>query len=85
MTNTVLEKVIKTLGEPHQLMKTAEECSELAKECLKMNYENIIEEAADVTIMIEQLRLMTFWNEDKFQKILRYKINRLNTKLKEIN
>lgn len=84
MTNTVLEKAVKTLGEAHQLMKTAEECSELAKECLKMNYENIIEEAADVTIMIEQLRLMSFWDEEKFQKILRYKINRLNIRLKEI-
>lgn len=74
----VLKRAIKYYGEEHQLMKVAEECNELAKECLKNKVKNIIEEAADVTIMIEQLRLMSFWNEELFQKEIRYKVNRLN-------
>lgn len=81
----VFKDAIKYFGEQQQLIKTSEECSELIKACLKNDIENIIEEVADVTIMVEQLRLMSFWNEDKFQKILRYKINRLNSRIKERN
>lgn len=77
----ILKRAIKHYGQKHQLNKTAEECTELAKECLKNKSRNIIEEAADVTIMIEQLRLMDFWNEELFQKEILRKVNRLNERI----
>lgn len=57
-------QIAKNYGIAPQLRMLAEECSELAKEALKAirskgaNKEALIEEIADVEIMIEQIRLL---------------------------
>ena len=62
MVNPVLKRALHTWGEQAQMMMVVEEMSELKKEILKNvnrgkdNLAEIIEETADVEIMLEQLK-----------------------------
>ena len=62
MINPVLKRALKTWGEQAQMLMAVEEMSELIKEILKNvnrrknNIDAIIEETADVEIMLEQLK-----------------------------
>lgn len=62
MVNPVLKRALQTWGEQAQMMMVVEEMSELMKEILKNinrkknNIAEIIEETADVEIMLEQLK-----------------------------
>ena len=62
MVNPVLKRALHTRGEQAQMMMVVEEMSELMKEILKNvnrgkdNLAEIIEETADVEIMLEQLK-----------------------------
>ncbi|MBR1949025.1 MAG: hypothetical protein IKA30_04465 [Alphaproteobacteria bacterium] len=62
MVNPVLKRALETWGEEAQMLMVVEEMSELMKEVLKNinrkknNIDEIIEETADVEIMLEQLK-----------------------------
>jgi NTP pyrophosphatase (non-canonical NTP hydrolase) len=62
MVNPVLKRALETWGEQAQMLMVVEEMSELMKEILKNinrkknNIDEIIEETADVEIMLEQLK-----------------------------
>lgn len=62
MVNPVLKRALATWGEEAQMLMVVEEMSELMKEILKNinrkknNIAEIIEETADVEIMLEQLK-----------------------------
>lgn len=62
MVNPVLKRALKTWGEEAQMLMVVEEMSELMKEILKNinrkkdNIAQIVEEPADVEIMLEQLK-----------------------------
>ena len=62
MVNPVLKRALETWGEQAQMLMVVEEMSELMKEVLKNinrkknNIDAIIEETADVEIMLEQLK-----------------------------
>lgn len=62
MVNPVLKRALQTWGEQPQMMMVVEEMAELMKEILKNinrkkdNIPEIIEETADVEIMLEQLK-----------------------------
>lgn len=62
MVNPVLKRALETWGEEAQMLMVVEEMSELMKEVLKNinrkknNIAEIIEETADVEIMLEQLK-----------------------------
>lgn len=62
MTHPVLKRALNTWGEKAQMLMVVEEMSELIKEILKNvsrgkdNISELIEEAADVEIMLEQLK-----------------------------
>lgn len=65
----VYEKALQTWGARNQIMMAIEEMSELTKELCKHfrgreNMEEIADEIADVTIMLEQLRLIFGLNEE---------------------
>ena len=59
---TIYERAVKTWGKEPQMLQVIEEMSELTKEILKNvnrkknNIDELIEEAADVEIMLEQLK-----------------------------
>lgn len=62
MVNPVLKRALETWGEEAQMLMVVEEMSELMKEILKNinrkkdNIAQIVEETADVEIMLEQLK-----------------------------
>jgi len=72
------EEIISYYGAGRQIFKAIEELAELAKELVKMedqDTDNITEEIADVTIMLEQLRLIFDCNED-VKEVMHRKISR---------
>lgn len=79
-------KLIKQNGEKYQCVVASEEMSELQKELSKFirgkgNRQNIIEEIADVEIMLEQLRIIFRLNEDEIQLAKNGKLHRLRKKI----
>lgn len=71
-----LDKIFSFYGYNHQANKLVEECAELVLAIAKDDTENMIEEMADVTILIEQF-VEHFANyKEKFEKIREHKINR---------
>ena len=93
------QRALKRFGIGTQTLLLAEECAELTKACSKMfriscgkpgkerlekARENIIEEMADVRIMIEQMR--NGWNisEDEIQEAKEFKLQRLSRTMEAI-
>lgn len=81
----VYEKALQTWGAQAQIMMAIEEMSELTKELCKhgrgrFNVEDIADEIADVTIMMEQLRLIFGVNDDVCAH-MDYKVLRLQSRL----
>lgn len=80
----IYQKAIDTFGEENQINKTIEECAELilALSHHKLNrcFDNdVIEEMADVEIMLEQMKLIFCNSDDKiYNSIKARKLNRLN-------
>jgi len=83
-----LNSVIKTFGTPNQIDMVREECLELllalqrlkrGKEELNEIKTNIIDEVADVLIVINQARLI--FGKKEVDERIEYKINRLKSKL----
>ena len=79
MIDPVLKRALKTWGEQPQMLMVVEEMSELMKEILKNisrkkdNIDAIIEETADVEIMLEQLKE----NYNIWSKVENYKANKI--------
>lgn len=83
----IYERAVKVWGKDAQMLQVIEEMSELTKELLKNvnrkknNISEIIEETADVEIMLEQLKccynIAQEVKEYKAQKLLKIE-NRLN-------
>jgi len=74
---TYLKAILKW-GVRNQMLKTIEECSELQKALAKSilnpnpkNEEQIKEELADVQIMLNQMRIMYPFEEEKKKKLKR--------------
>ena len=90
--NDQLEEIIKYFGKEKQIIKCVEELSELQKELCKSvngkgNLDNIIEEIADVEIMLKQLKIILKIGardvlKEKNKKIKRT-LNYINEKSKE--
>lgn len=83
----VLRKAIETYGAEHQQLIAIEEMSELQKELCKQyrgfeNREHIIEEIADVEIMLEQL-VMLFHCRFEVNEVRYAKVERLRQRIIE--
>ncbi len=84
----VLYKAIKTYGFNAQLDMCIEEMSELTKEICKKkrgkdNRMEIIEEMADVYIMLEQLKFICDVSHEEIQEAAKLKVERLSRRLEE--
>ena len=84
----VYRKAVERFGPPNQMIKAIEEMSELTKVLAKIlvmggevSLDELIEEVADVTIMMEQLRLMYNIN-DEVCEMMDGKIRRLEGRVK---
>lgn len=83
----LLKHVITTQGTYLQTMVAIEEMSELTKELSKAirgfdNHNEIVEELADVMIMLEQLTIMYQVNELELNEMMMVKLNRLEERIK---
>ena len=90
MNNELMERVCKTAigkwGSRLQLIVAVEEMSELTKEICKFNrgkadISAIAEEIADVSIMLEQLKII-FGCGDEVEEYIDYKIKRLSERMR---
>ena len=82
----VLEKAILTYGRECQLNIAIEEMSELTKEICKYkrrneNQSEIIEEMADVYIMLEQMKMIFGISEQQMNEQIDFKVARLKGRL----
>lgn len=83
----VLEQAILTYGRESQLNIAIEEMSELTKEICKYKRRNenqaeIIEEMADVYIMLEQMKMIFGISEQQINEQIDFKVARLEGRLK---
>lgn len=81
-----LQSAITTFGKANQEIVAIEELSELQKEITKhlrgqFNRANLVEEMADVEIILDQLRLMFDIRLDETEDIKRYKTKRLKERI----
>lgn len=92
----IIEKAIRHYGRQHQQIKAAEELGELQTAILKgldgrLDFNNLMEEIADVEIVLAQLKRIHFIDPDKLEtikieKLLRLKIGwklKMGYKIKE--
>lgn len=91
MDSELLLKIIDTYGIENQMMQCIEEMGELIQAINKYRraefsvscidaYNQVIEEIADVQIMIEQMRMI--FNEDDVDKVIAEKLERMRERLK---
>ena len=83
-----MKDAIRKNGKAMQTVVAIEEMSELQKELSKFirgkgNRENLIEEVADVLVMITQIQLMYALPDDEVERIMRLKLNRLKERIKQ--
>lgn len=84
-----LRTVIDHFTPVHQLNIAIEEMSELTKELCKYkrgfdNRDHIIEEMADVYIMLRQLKIIFNVEDKEIKEVERYKLKRLQEYIKEV-
>lgn len=84
------KQAIDLYGEKAQKLMAIEEMSELTKEICKdfrekLNRENLIEEMADVLIMLDQMLLMYKISGDEIQRMRERKIERLKERMDKAN
>ncbi len=96
MNKNILKKAIEKYGTHNQMLKCIEECGELSRAIsrilielssgdgftTKESQENLYEELADVSIMIEQMIIMFDCTDEVISWQLK-KLKRLNGKLNE--
>lgn len=82
MSKRVYKKAIKVFGRDPQIVAAIEEMGELTQALaryLNGKSDNVEEELADVSIMLEQLQLL--FDKRKIKKIKKQKLERLETML----
>ena len=83
--NKTIHRAISTFGGRNQTMQTIEELMELQHALFENvhrgtdNRQNIVEEVADVEIMLAQIRQIYGIKQDEISKVQDYKLGRLNT------
>lgn len=83
---SVFRRIIEKYGVKNQVSMVVEECSELILAIShyrrgRVNSDAIIEEIVDVTIMLEQARLIYDPNDERFGEIYKKKIARIENML----
>jgi NTP pyrophosphatase (non-canonical NTP hydrolase) len=84
----IMRSAIRKNGKSMQTVVAIEEMSELQKELSKFirgkgNRDNLIEEVADVLVMITQIQLMYHIPDDEVERIMHLKLNRLKERMEQ--
>ncbi|WP_024615823.1 MazG nucleotide pyrophosphohydrolase domain-containing protein [Clostridium sp. Ade.TY] len=78
-----IKKIVNHYGEEAQAHKAIEELNELAVAIAHQDKEAMLEEIADVYIMMEQLKEFDFFDYDKFSDMVVYKLQRQIKRIEE--
>lgn len=83
----ILQKIIESNGVVLQTVVAIEEMSELTKELTKVirgadNHDAIVEEMADVMIMLEQVKMMFRVEWDELDHMMNVKLKRMEERMK---
>lgn len=88
-TGVLLQEVIDRCGTEHQLFQAAEELAELTQAVSKYNRNpgpetraNLIEEMADVSIMLRQIRIIADISPVELAEVMDQKLKRLEERLR---
>ena len=84
----IIKYAIQKNGKAMQTVVAIEEMSELQKELSKFirgkgNRDNLIEEVADVLVMITQIQLMYYIPDNEVERIMHLKLNRLKERMEQ--
>lgn len=84
----IMRSAIRKNGKVMQTVVAIEELSELQKELSKFirgkgNRDNLIEEVADVLIMITQIQIMFALPDDEIKEVVDFKIKRLKERMEQ--
>lgn len=84
----IMRSAIRKNGKAMQTVVAIEEMSELQKELSKFirgkgNRDNLIEEVADVLVMITQIQIMYYIQDDEVERIMHLKLNRLKERMEQ--
>ena len=82
---TEIRKILNHYGIEHQKSKSIEELSELIRAISRNDSKNIMEEIADVEIMIEQLKLIYWLTPEEIQDIKKQKIEKALFEIRSVN
>ena len=90
LENIKINEIADKLGKENILCQLSEECSELIKAiskckrygCVDKYRDNLIEEIADVLIIINELQLIYDISNDDIENIKKYKIDRMDYRIK---
>ena len=90
LQKNALVKALEKFGSISELIITVEELSELQKEVTKQlrnegKMENLVEEMADVYIVMEYIKLIFAINDEDIKTEIAFKIDRLMSRLGEEN
>jgi hypothetical protein len=82
----IFERCLSTWGKTAQICMVFEEMAELQKELCKNlrgreNTPEILDEIADVTILIEQMKILFGISDEILQERIQYKLTRIVTRL----
>ena len=86
---SILTKFAEHYGFEHQKLKLIEEMAELTQALLKGNIESIVEEMADVEILLDQIRYLIFSSSEgdllfnTFKAAIDYKTKRQEARIQE--
>lgn len=84
MIDDFYNEIINKFGKDNQILKCVEELNELSQVLCKINsadtggvtFENVVEEIADVEIMLNQIKIILDISESDVETIKNYKIMR---------
>ena len=90
LQKSVIENALDKWGSMSELVVTIEELSELQKEVTKQirnegTMENLVEDMADVYIVMEYLKMIFATTDDDINKEVEKKLNRLENRLNSEN
>lgn len=89
MIDARIKKIVDHYGTEHQIIKAAEEFSELSSALLhyldgRGDINNIHEEMADVSVVLDQLAYIFSWNDDAVAIINRIREEKIARQLRRI-
>lgn len=77
--------IFNTYGKSHQVSKLLEEVGEFIETIMNEDKENMVQEMADVMVMLKQFQYYYGIEDEQIEEVMKYKINRQLERLNNKN